>query len=266
MDRGPAGVDGAGPRTPGVRGSRRVLAAGLAAVVVLLGVIAVLAIRLSGASPAASARGATPSPASTASLTVPGIYQRVAPSVVIVRTGDELGTGVIVADDGTILTANHVIAGGGTIAVTFADGTTANATVAAANPKLDIATLSPAKLPQVVVPATLGGGADVGAAVIAIGNPLGLTDSVSAGVVSGLDRTADTDHGKFSGLIQFDASVNPGSSGGPLLDAHGRVVGIVVSLATPDGQDAFAGIGFAVPIGAALGGAGANGPGKGPQI
>jgi S1-C subfamily serine protease len=266
MDRGPAGVDGAGPRTPGVRGSRRLLAAGLAAVVVLLGVIAVLATRLSDAAPPASARGATPSPTSTASLTVPGIYQRVAPSVVIVRAGDELGTGVIVADDGTILTANHVIAGGGTITVTFADGTTANATVAAANPKLDIATLSPAKLPQVVVPATLGGGADVGAAVIAIGNPLGLTDSVSAGVVSGLDRTADTDHGKFSGLIQFDASVNPGSSGGPLLDAHGRVVGIVVSLATPDGQDAFAGIGFAVPIGAALGGAGANGPGKGPQI
>ena len=170
------------------------------------------------------------------------------------------------ADDGTILTANHVIAGGGTITVTFADGTTANATVAAADPKLDIATLIPAKLPQVVVSATLGGGADVGAPVVAIGNPLGLTDSVSAGVISGLDRTADTDHGKFSGLIQFDASVNPGSSGGPLLDAHGLVIGIVVSLAAPDGEDAFAGIGFAVPIGAALGGSGGQGPGKGPQI
>ena len=265
MDRGPAGVDDAGPRTPGVRGSRRLLAAGLAAVVVLLGVIAVLAIRLSG-TPAASAPTPRPTPTPSASLTVPGIYQRVAPSVVIVRTGRELGTGVIVADNGTILTANHVIAGAGTITVTFADGSTANAAVAAANPKLDIATLTPAKLPQVVVPATLGGGADVGAAIVAIGNPLGLTDSVSAGVISGLDRTADTDHGKFSGLIQFDASVNPGSSGGPLLDAHGRVVGIVVSLATPDGQDAFAGIGFAVPIGAALGGASANGPGKGPQI
>jgi len=264
MDRGPTG---AGPRTPGVRGSRRLLAAGLAAVVILLGVIAVLATRLYGTAPGASAQAATPSPSPTptASLTVPGIYQRVAPSVVIVRTGRELGTGVIVADDGTILTANHVIAGGGNVTVTFADGTTANAIVVAANPKLDIATLTPVKLPQVVVPATLGGGADVGAAVVAIGNPLGLTDSVSAGVISGLDRTADTDHGTFSGLIQFDASVNPGSSGGPLLDAHGRVVGIVVSLATPDGQDAFAGIGFAVPIGAALGEAG-NGPGKGPQI
>jgi putative serine protease PepD len=249
------------------RGSRRLLASGLAAVVILLGVIAVLATRLAGAPPAAGARSATPSPAptSTASLTASAIYQRVVPSVVIVRAGHDLGTGVIVADNGTILTANHVIAGGGPVTVTFADGTTATATVAAADAKLDIATLTPAKLPQVVVPATLGGAADVGAPVVAIGNPLGLTDSVSAGVVSGLDRTADTDHGKFSGLIQFDASVNPGSSGGPLLDTHGLVIGIVVSIATPDGQDAFAGIGFAVPIGAALGGGG-NGPSPGPQI
>jgi len=88
---------------------------------------------------------------------------------------------------------------------------------------------------------------------------------VSSGVVSGLDRTANTDAGRFSGLIQFDASVNPGSSGGPLLDAHGLVIGIVVSIADPDGRDAFAGIGFAVPIGAALGGGGKE-PGKGPQI
>jgi S1-C subfamily serine protease len=268
MDRGPAGVDGAGPRAPGVRGSRRLLAAGVVAVAVLLGVIAVLAIRLSGAGPAASARAATPRPTPASTLTVPGIYQRVAPSVVIVRAGRDLGTGVIVADNGTILTANHVVARSGTITVTFADGTTTNAIVAAANPKLDIAALIPAKLPQVVVPATLGGGADVGASVVAIGNPLGLTDSVSTGVISGLDRTADTNDGKFSGLIQFDASVNPGSSGGPLLDARGLVIGIVVSIAAPDGKDAFAGIGFAVPIGAALGGGGSGrqGPGKGPQI
>src|SRR6185437_5047202 len=110
MDRGP---DGAGSHTPGVRGSRRLLAAGLAAVVVLLAVIAVLATRLSGAAPEASARAAAPSPTptSSASLTVPRIYQRVGPSVVIVRTGHELGTGVIVADNGTILTANPVVVG-----------------------------------------------------------------------------------------------------------------------------------------------------------
>jgi S1-C subfamily serine protease len=243
MDPGPAGVDGAGPRTSGARGSRRLLVAGTLAVVVLLAVIAVLAIRLAGTPPAAKA--ATPRPAPTpTSLTVPVIYQRLAPSVVLVRSGHEQGTGVIVADDGT----------------------TANAIVAAANPKRDIATLTPAKLPQVVVPATVGGGAGVGAAVVAIGNPLGLIDSVSSGVISGLDRTADTSNGKFSGLIQFDASVNPGSSGGPLLDAQGLVIGIVVSLAAPDGKDAFSGTGFAVPIGAALGGSEGKGPGKGPQI
>jgi S1-C subfamily serine protease len=265
MDRGPAGVDGAGRRTPGVRGSRRLLAAGTAAVVVLLGVIAVLATRLASTPPAAKAAAPRPAP-TAASLTVPAIYQRLAPSVVLVRAGHDLGTGVIVADDGTILTANHVIAGGTAITVTFADGTTATAIVAAADPKRDIATLTPVKLPQVVVPATVGGGAGVGAPVVAIGNPLGLTDSVSAGVISGLDRTADTSNGRFSGLIQFDASVNPGSSGGPLLDAHGLVIGIVVSIAAPAGADAFAGIGFAVPIGAALGGGGGLGPGKGPQI
>src|SRR4029077_16730459 len=264
MDPGPAGVDGAGSRTPGARGSRRLLVAGTAAVVVLLAVIAVLAIRLAGTAPAAKAATPRPTPTPT-SLTVPVIYQRLAPSVVLVPSGHELGTGFIVADDGTILTANHVIAGGGTITVTFADGTTANAIVAAAIPKRDIATLTPAKLPQVVVPATVGGGAGVGASVVAIGNPLGLTDSVSSGVISGLDRTADTDTGKRSGLIQFDASVNPGSSGGPLLvtrgssggpllDIRGMVIGIVVAIADPDGRDAFAGIGFAVPIGDALGG------------
>ncbi|HET9970082.1 MAG TPA: trypsin-like peptidase domain-containing protein, partial [Streptosporangiaceae bacterium] len=226
--------------------------------VILLGVIAGLAFRLSGPAPKASARAAPPSPTPTATLTVSAIYQRVAPSVVLVRTAHELGSGVIVADSGLILTANHVVAGGGAVTVTFADGTTSSAAVAGADPKLDVAELVPAKRPQVVVPATVGGGADVGASVVAIGNPLGLTDSVSAGVISGLDRTADTRNGKFTGLIQFDAAVNPGSSGGPLLDAHGRIVGVVVSLATPDGEDAFAGIGFAVPIGAALGG------GKGP--
>jgi S1-C subfamily serine protease len=185
--------------------------------------------------------------------------------VVTVRTAHGLGSGVIVANNGTILTADHVIAGAGTITVTFADGTVTTATVASADRNRDIAKLTPASLPQVVVPATLGGGAGIGAAVVAIGNPLGLTDSVSSGVISGLNRTADTDTGKRSGLIQFDASVNPGSSGGPLLDERGMVIGIVVAIADPDGRDAFAGIGFAVPIGDAIGGGSGSGP-KGPQI
>jgi putative serine protease PepD len=268
MDREPDGVDDPGSRAPAAGRPGPLALAGLVAGVVLLLVIAVLATLLVSApgTPKAAATPA-PSPSPTASLTVQAIYQRVAPSVVTVRAGDELGTGVIVADSGTILTADHVIAGAKAVTVTFADGTVAGATVGSADKKTDIAVLLPARLPQVVVPATLGGGADIGSAVVAIGNPLGLTDSVSSGVVSGLDRTADTDTGKRSGLIQFDAAVNPGSSGGPLLDNRGMVIGIVVAIADPDGRDAFAGIGFAVPIGAALGGgAGGGGPGKGPQI
>jgi S1-C subfamily serine protease len=267
MDREPADPDGAGPPPRRGRGSRRLPLGWLAVVAVLLVAVTVLATRLSTGAPAASAPTASPSSspaASPAQLTVPAIYQRVQPSVVIIRTGRDLGTGVIVADNGTILTADHVISGGGVITVTFADGTTATATVTTADKALDVATLTPAKLPSVVVPATLGGGTDVGAPVVAVGNPLGLTDSVSAGVVSGLDRSASTDTGKRTGLIQFDAAVNPGSSGGPLLDASGMVIGIVVALADPDGQDAFAGIGFAVPIGAALGGS--SQPGKEPEI
>jgi S1-C subfamily serine protease len=268
MDREPDGVDNAGPRAPRTSASRRLIGAGLAAGVVLLVVIAVLATWLAS-TPGTPKAVATPRPTPTpsASLTVPDIYQRVAPSVVTVQAGRELGTGVIVADNGTIVTADHVVAAGGSITVTFADGTVANASVASSDKKMDIAELIPAKLPQVVVPATLGGTAGIGSSVVAIGNPLGLTDSVSSGIVSGLDRTADTDTGKRTGLIQFDAAVNPGSSGGPLLDSRGMVVGIVVAIADPDGQDSFAGIAFAVPIGAALGGgAGGGGPGKGPQI
>ena len=270
MDREPAGVTDAEPRPAAARGlgrRRAAVAVGtvvLVAVVAVITVITVLATRrdvASNASPAATAR-----PTATASPSVSAIYQRVRPSVVVIRANEALGSGVIVADDGTIVTANHVIAGATRITVTFFDGVTTSAAVVSANPKLDVAVLSPASLPEVVVPAALGGGADVGAKVVAVGNPLGLADSVSTGVVSGLNRTAQTADGTYSGLIQFDASVNPGSSGGALLDARGLVIGIVVSIANPAHQDAFAGIGFAVPIGTALSGGSSAGPGNGPQI
>jgi putative serine protease PepD len=263
VERVPAGRTDGQPPQPADRRSRRLLASGIAAVVVLLAVIAILALELSGKTTAASAPATAgrPSPTATPTLTVPAIYQRVTPSVVVIRTNGDLGTGVIVASDGTILTADHVIARAKTITVTFADGTTTQASVASADPKHDIAMLTPAKLPQVVVPADLGGGTDIGSDVVAIGNPIGLAYSVSSGVISGLDRTASTDNGQFSGLIQFDASVNPGSSGGPLLNSRGVVIGIVVALANPAHDDAFAGIAFAVPIATALGG-----PGRGPQI
>jgi S1-C subfamily serine protease len=266
MDREPAGVMDAEPRPAAARSTRRRRAAVVVVTVVLVAVavLAVLATRRQVARDASPA--ATPKPTATATPSVSAIYQRVRPSVVVIRTNDALGSGVIVADDGTIVTANHVISGATRIRVTFFDGATTSAAVVSADPELDVAVLSPASLPEVVVPAALGGGADVGAPVVAVGNPLGLADSVSAGVVSGLNRTAQTAAGTYSGLIQFDASVNPGSSGGALLDARGLVIGIVVSIANPAHEDAFAGIGFAVPIGAALGNGNGTGPGHGPQI
>jgi S1-C subfamily serine protease len=246
--------------------------AAAAVLVVALAVIAVLAFELGSrsATPAADP-SATPSPTpatTTTPLAVPDLYRQVVPSVVLISTSKgSLGSGTIVTDTGTVLTANHVVAGGGTVSVLFADGTRSAATVASADAKTDIATLTPLKLPEVVVPATLGGGVAVGADVVAIGNPLGLRDSTSTGVVSGLDRTSKTTAGSVTGLIQFDAAVNPGSSGGPLLNDRGSVVGVVVSIADPGGDDAFAGIGFAVPIGTALAGGG-DGPGRGggPQL
>ena len=253
-----------GPRAVSrLRGSRGVLAAGGVLLVVLGVAVAVLA---SGAgrdgAQAVATPSATPSPSPTVSI--PDIYRRVGPSVAVVRTAQgALGTGVIVAEDGTVLTANHVIADRSPVSLIFSDGTRSAARVASADPKHDIATLAPATLPQPVVPATLGGAVEVGGEVVAIGNPLGLTYSVSSGVVSAVGRTATTNGGRFPGLIQFDASVNPGSSGGPLLDGDGNVIGIVLSIADPGRDDSFAGIAFAVPIGTALGGG--PGGGGGPQ-
>jgi putative serine protease PepD len=236
-------------------------------IIALVVVIALLATNGSSNSQSAASPSPSASPSSTAGLSVTDIYQRVGPSVAIVQTAKgALGTGVIATTAGSVITADHVIADKSAITITFADGTKSTATVASADATTDIAVLTPATLPQPIVPATIGGAATVGSAVVAIGNPLGLTYSVSTGVVSGLNRNAKTASGQFAGLIQFDASVNPGSSGGPLLDAKGDVVGIVISIADPAGDDAFAGIAFAEPIGAALGGGGSGAPGNGPQI
>ncbi len=108
-----------------------------------------------------------------------------------------------------------------------------------------------------VVPAVLGGPGAVGEPVVAVGNPFGLDDTTTSGVISGLDRTARAEDGvQRTGLIQFDAAVNPGSSGGPLLNARGEVIGIVTALANPTEDRSFIGIGFAVPIATAVAGGG----------
>jgi S1-C subfamily serine protease len=240
----------------------------------LIGAVAVWAVAITavvllrdGGDPGAAARvqpTASPS-ASDAPLKVPEVYQALRPSVVLIKAsgsgaGADSGTGVIVNADGTILTAFHVVEGAKNITVVYADGTEAPAELAGSSAAQDIATLTPGKLPETLVPAVLGGGAAIGDDVVAIGNPLGLVGTTTSGVVSGLDRTLSRERGgDIAGLIQFDAAVNPGSSGGPLINDQGQVIGVVVALANPTDAGTFIGIGFAVPIGAALG----AGPGDG---
>jgi S1-C subfamily serine protease len=188
----------------------------------------------------------------------------ITPSLVIVtaqRTDPgnidtRLGSGVVINAAGAVLTALHVVEGATRIQLSFADGTTAGATVLVTKAESDIAVLAPDRLPDLVVPAVMAGPPPVGDAVYAVGNPLGLTHSLTAGVVSATDRSIPTGRGELSGLIQFDAAVNPGNSGGPLLNRAGQVVGIVTALANPANQDFFVGIGFAVPIATAGGAAG----------
>jgi S1-C subfamily serine protease len=189
------------------------------------------------------------------------VYRTIQPSLVLIEAllpdgESSLGSGVIVNKQGQVMTADHVVNGALGIDLTFADGSKSRAAIAESTPERDIAILQPDSSPSVIVPAVLGGGVRVGDDTFSVGNPLGLTDSMTAGVVSGLNRSIQREDGSgdLSGLIQFDAAVNPGSSGGPLLNAEGQVVGIVTALANPSGQRFFVGIGFAVPIASAGGG------------
>jgi putative serine protease PepD len=243
-----------------------------AALVVLLGLATVVSFRWGSAGSPGPAPTASPEATAAEELDTAEIYAALAPSVVTIEAvgagtnrAHATGTGVIANAKGLIVTALHVVKDAGSIRVTFADGVRSAATVLVSNPANDIAVLAAATLPTVVVPAVFGnsGRVSVGDNVVAIGNQLGLTSSATAGVVSGLNRGANGSDGtRLAGLIQFDAAVNPGSSGGPLVNAKGEIVGIVVALANPTDAGTFIGIGFAVPIGTALA---AGGDGRGPQ-
>jgi S1-C subfamily serine protease len=260
------GIGGPGPRANARKG--RIVA--IAVVAAALVLTATIFYRWGSAgSPKVASTTASASASPTKDPTTAQIYTALAPSVVSIESTlpgtntVEAGTGVIVRADGTVLTALHVVKGAGAIRLTFADGTTSAATTTSTDPAMDIATLGPSTLPSVVVPAVLGRSdrLSVGDNVVAIGNQLGLTRSTTTGVVSGLNRRAKgTDGGSLAGLIQFDAAVNPGSSGGPLVNGKGETVGIVVALANPTTAATFIGVGFAVPIAAA-----AAGGGQGPE-
>jgi S1-C subfamily serine protease len=193
----------------------------------------------------------------------------IAPSIVLVETdrydADEaptqgIGGAVIVAANGDVLTALHVVEGSESIELTFADGSTSSASVVGAEPETDIAVLRPDAPPETVVPATLGnpGRLHVGSEAYVVGHPYRLIGSISSGVISGLERTFKRPGSDevLVGLIQVDAAVNPGSSGGPLLDRSGHVIGIVTALLNPSDHDTFVGIGLAMPIDVAAAAAG----------
>jgi S1-C subfamily serine protease len=207
---------------------------------------------------------ATPEP-SYSSL----VYQAIQPSLVLIQIEEKhkdtqsdygLGSGVVVDTFGNILTSLHVVDEASTITVTFADGTKSEAIIVLKQPENDIAVIQALDTPLFVVPAVLGNpnAMRVGDEAFVVGNPFGLYSSMSAGVISGFNRVfTPTNSGtEIHGMIQVDAAVNPGNSGGPLLNRDGHVVGIVTGIINPTDESFFVGIGFAVPIMTAVRGMG----------
>ena len=203
-----------------------------------------------------------PSPAAKA-------YQAVRNSIVRVRAiGDGIeqdeymqravGSGVVVIDKGVILTNLHVVAGASRVIVTFFDGLESEATIVSTKPESDLAVLQARQIPDDLRAATLRSSKALieGEHVTAVGFPFGIGPSVSAGVISGIGRQYHAPEGarSLSNLIQFDAAANPGSSGGPLVNAVGEVIGIVTAILSASGT--YSGIAFAVPIETAAGAAG----------
>jgi S1-C subfamily serine protease len=190
------------------------------------------------------------------------LYDRVRPSIVRITTGQQtsdpfqnqregLGSGIVLDKDGHILTNYHVVRGFDTVTITFSDGTVAQADVVGKDPGNDMAVVKTDADANVLQPATLGdsGAVKIGSVVAAIGNPFGLDGSFTTGVISGLDRTlpSSSDGRPIRGLLQTDAAVNPGNSGGALLNLKGEIIGINTAIENPSGSS-FAGIAYAVPI------------------
>jgi len=173
-----------------------------------------------------------------------------------------VGTGVVIVDQGVILTNLHVVLGAQRVRVTFADGMQSDARVTAMQPEDDLAVLQASNIPDDLQAAPLRStqGLRPGDAVVAVGFPFGIGPSVSAGVVSGLRRAFESPEGKreLRNLIQFDAAANPGNSGGPLITLEGEVVGIVTAILNPNNARTFVGVGFAVPIENAAAAAGSS--------
>ena len=175
------------------------------------------------------------------------------PSVVQIEAGNAMGSGFVAADGGLILTASHVVGTANTVTLKLYDGTTVSGTVVAVDKSIDTAVIRADQTAATnLKPLTLGALANVhvGDTTIAVGSPFGLSQTVTTGIVSALGRTVPTQVGELHDLIQTDAAINSGNSGGPLADREGRAIGINSAIASASGGSD--GIGFAVPIDQAI--------------
>jgi putative serine protease PepD len=187
----------------------------------------------------------------TGGINAGALYSSNAAGVVDITTRSGSGTGFVLDTSGHIATAAHVVDGTSSVTVKLQDGTTRAATVLGKDDATDIAVLKIDASGLTLHPLTLGSSAsvDVGDQVAAIGDPFGYDRSISTGIISGVDRTIQAPNGfTVAHALQTDAAVNPGNSGGPVLDANGNVIGIVDQIATDGGADQSSGVGFAVPI------------------
>ena len=194
-----------------------------------------------------SGSGGSSNKGGSGSSSVQDIVKQVSPAVVQLEPNGGIGSGVIFDKSGLILTAHHVVAGVEELNVKLADGTELQGKVVGRLPERDLAVVA-VDAGKDLPAADLASEdtVEVGEAVVAIGSPFGISQTVTSGIVSGLDREIDSPVGTLTGLIQTDAPINPGNSGGPLIDEHAKVIGINSAIASTSGQSS--GVGFAVPV------------------
>ncbi|WP_030487421.1 S1C family serine protease [Micromonospora chokoriensis] len=237
-------------RDPGGRRPRRLLAAlAVVALSAVSGAVAggVVAGRDGAGGPAAASAAPVPAELVTAAeRTVPGVVSVLAGGA---TGGSATGSGFAVDDQQHLITNDHILAkgGGGPVTVELPDGRRFAAEVVGREPRSDLAVLKvPASAGLTPLPLAKPGATRVGEPVLAVGSPLGLAGTVTAGIVSALDRQVRLGNNRHT-AVQTDASINPGNSGGPLVNARGEVVGVNTAIATIDGSGSI-GIGFAIPI------------------